>query len=39
MEFAHAKFLPGVPLKHFTCAVHIEDCGGWLSYLSVGALT
>ena len=28
---AHAEWLPGVQLRHFspTCAVHIEDCGGW----------
>ena len=27
----HAEWLPGVQLRHFspTCAVHIEDCGGW----------
>ena len=28
---AHAEWLPGVQLRHSvtTCAVHIEDCGGW----------
>ena len=28
---AHAGWLPGVQLRHFstTCAVHIEDCEGW----------
>ena len=27
----HIEWLPGVQLRHFspTCAVHIEDCGGW----------
>ena len=28
---AHTEWLLGVQLRHFstTCAVHIEDCGGW----------
>ena len=28
---AHAEWLPGVWLRHFStiCAVHIEDCEGW----------
>ena len=30
-KIASGEWLPGVQLRYFssTCAVHIEDCGGW----------